>query len=196
MRRLHTPFAYEARCDADTLMNMTNHAYFNLRGHGDVKDHWMKIDANHITETDSGLIPNGKLQCVKEAGLDFTELRRVGDVLERKDQYPVIANAGGIDANFALNTPGGAMREIAWLKDAESGRLMTVVTDQPGVQCYSGQFLGAIGKDGSEYTAHSGLCLETQHFPDSIHHPAFDSIVLRAGETYQTATEYRFSVQE
>lgn len=185
--------AYKAVSDADTLMNMTNHAYFNLHGCGDVRNHRLKIDAKQLTETDSALIPTGKYQCAKEAGLDFYTERRVGDVLDQMAQYPVIANAQGIDANFVLCSKSGELREIAWLRDPESGRVMTVVTDQPGVQCYSGQHLNVAGKDGSLYSAYSGICLETQHFPDSIHHPEFDSIVLKAGETYQTITEYRFS---
>ena len=186
---------YSAVSDADTLMNMTNHAYFNLNGKGDVKGHLLKIDARRITQTDEGLIPTGKLICAKEAGLGFYEERRVGECIEQMAQYPIVANANGIDVNYAIESESGAVRDIAWLYSPDSGRLMTVATDQPGVQCYSGQGLHVIGKDGSAYAPYSGICLETQHFPDSIHHPEFAGIVLKAGETYQTTTEYRFSIK-
>jgi len=187
---------YEAVTDQATLCNLTNHAYFNLDGHdaGDVRDHEMQIFAPNVNEVTPDLIPTGKLVPVGETVYDFSEMKRMGDVLDHTATDPVMNAAGGVDFNYCA----GRDREtklIATLYSPKTGRVMDVITDQPGVQCYTGQGLNVTGKDGVHYGPYAGMCLETQHYPDAIHHPEFASIVLRPQDTYDTFTIYRFSVK-
>ena len=187
---------YEAVTDQATLCNLTNHAYFNLDGHdaGDVRDHEMQIFAPNVNEVSPDLIPTGKLVPVGETVYDFSEMKRMGDVLDHTATDPIMNAAGGVDFNYCA----GRDREtklIATLYSPKTGRVMDVITDQPGVQCYTGQGLNVTGKDGVHYGAYAGMCLETQHSPDAIHHPEFASIVLRPQDTYDTFTIYRFSVK-
>ncbi|MBP3646802.1 MAG: galactose mutarotase [Clostridia bacterium] len=187
---------YEAVTDKATLCNLTNHAYFNLDGHdaGDVRGHEMQIFAPSVNEVSPDLIPTGKLVPVGETVYDFSEMKRMGDVLDHTATDPVMNAAGGVDFNYCA----GRDREtklIATLYSPRTGRVMDVITDQPGVQCYTGQGLNVTGKDGVHYGAYAGMCLETQHYPDAIHHPEFATIVLRPQDTYDTFTIYRFSVK-
>lgn len=185
---------YEATTDAPTPVNLTNHSYFNLRGEGrgDILGHELTLQAARYTPADAGLIPTGEIASVGGTPLDFTTPHRIGDRIDRPhDQLKV---AGGYDHNFVIDGAAGTLRLAATLRDPESGRIMDTHTTEPGVQLYSGNFLDGTlrGKSGQRYVHRSGLCLETQHFPDSPNQPAFPSIMLAPGDTYRSTTIYRF----
>ncbi len=187
---------YQAKTSKPTLVNLTNHCYFNLDGHdaGTVEDLQLQINADCVTEVGPDLIPTGKLIPVCDVPYGFSSMTRVGDVLAKRGECPLMSAAGGVDFNYCA----GRDREtklIATLYSPKTGRVMEVVTDQPGVQCYTGQGLHHTGKDGVPYGRFGGLCLETQHYPDGIHHPHFPSVVLRPQDTYDTLTVYRFGVR-
>ncbi|MDD6142214.1 MAG: galactose mutarotase [bacterium] len=187
---------YEAVTDQTTLVNLTNHAYFNLDGHdaGNVNDLVLQINAENTNEVYPDLIPTGKLLPVSEVPFNFSEPKRMGDILALTDEVEIMKAAGGVDFNYCA----GRDREtklIATLYSPRTGRVMDVITDQPGVQCYTGQGLDVTGKGGVHYGKYAGLCLETQHYPDAIHHPEFPTIVLRPQDTYDTCTIYRFGVK-
>ncbi len=185
---------WQATTDRLTPVNLTNHAYFNLGGAGaeTALDHELQVDAKEYTPTDDELIPTGKLAAVAGTPLDFTKLTRVGARIE-----PLLkTGAIGYDHNFVLSKRGAAPTFAARLKDPKSGRVLTVSTTQPGLQVYSGNFLkGQKGKAGQTYRPRSAICLETQHFPDAVHHANFPSILLRPGETYRQQTVYAFSAE-
>ena len=187
---------YMAVTDKTTLCNLTNHAYFNLDGHdaGDVKDLTLQIFADAITEAGPGLIPTGRLIPQTEVTYNFTEETRLGDVLDKTESDPAMAAAKGVDFNYAAGRDKET-KLIATLRSPKTGRRMDVITDQPGVQCYTGQGLNHTGKGGVHYGPYAGVCLETQHYPDAIHQPHFESYVLRPQDTYDTFTIYKFSVE-
>ncbi len=186
--------AYRGKADQDTIANLTNHSYFNLEGHdsGDILDHVLWIDADAITEADAQSIPTGKLRPVEGTPFDFRTPKRVGQDIEQDNDQ--LKNGGGYDHNFALNTDG-SMKKVASVTAPVSGRIMEVYTDCVGMQLYTGNFIEdtQISKDGNAYHKRSGLCLETQFFPDAIHHAEFKSPVLKAQEEYRTTTIYKFS---
>ena len=187
---------YRARTDRSTVVNLTNHAYFNLDGHdaGTVENLTLQINADCVTEADPALIPTGRLLPQKGLAYDFTEEVRLGDVLARTPVDPVMRDAGGVDFNYCA----GRDREtklIATLRSPKTGRRMDVITDQPGVQCYTGQGLDHTGKGGVHYGPYAGVCLETQHYPDAIHRPHFESYVLRPQDKYDTFTIFRFTAE-
>ncbi|WP_027481408.1 aldose epimerase family protein [Deinococcus pimensis] len=186
---------YVATTDAPTVVNLTNHSYFNLVGDAsrDVLGHELTLHADQFTPVDDTLIPTGELRDVTGTPFDFRAGRAVGDLIDDADVQ--LAYGGGYDHNLVLR--GEGLRVVGEVHEPRSGRVMEVRTTEPGVQFYSGNFLdGSIrGKRGRAYGPRWALCLETQHFPDSPNHPNFPSTVLRPGETYRSRTEYVFSVR-
>jgi aldose 1-epimerase len=185
---------YAAAADKETVLNLTNHTYFNLAGSGNILEHELVLHAERFTPVDAGLIPTGELRSVKNTPLDFTKPMKIGARIESKDEQMKLG--GGYDHNFVLNSGGGKMAPAAKVFSPVTGRLMEVFTTEPAIQFYTGNFLdGSIkGKGRQVYAKRTGLCLETQHYPDSPNKPAFPSTLLKPGGRYATTTLYKFSV--
>ncbi|HEX4574232.1 MAG TPA: aldose epimerase family protein [Gemmatimonadales bacterium] len=188
---------YSARTDNPTPVNVTQHSYFNLAGDArrDILDHQLTIAADSFTPVDSTLIPTGAIVPVAGTPFDFRAPVAIGARIEQSDEQ--LRRGQGYDHNFVLNRRGPGLMHAASVFEPTTGRVLDVFTTEPGVQFYSGNFLdGSItGKGGRVYRHRYGLCLETQHFPDSPNHPTFPSTILRPGAAYQSRTVFRFSVR-
>ena len=181
---------YEAAIDKPTVLNLTNHSYFNLACGGDVLGHELTIDADDYTPTVAGLIPTGEVRSVAGTPMDFRHPTRIGTRMGTRDR---VSEGGGYDVNFAVRGEAGKLRRAATVREPSSGRAMVVSTTQPGVQFYTSNFLdGTLRGKGRVYSKWSALCLETQHYPDSPNQPGFPSTVLRPGERFREKTVFRF----
>ena len=180
---------YTGLCDRDTVFNLTNHSYFNLAGHertDKAMDQLLTLPGRFFNPDDAESIPTGELRRVADSPMDFRAPKPIGRDID--DDYDALNLQGGYDHNWEV-----FCNPCAILEDVHSGRSMAVYTDCPGVQFYAGNFLaGEPGKDGVSYTKRSGICLETQYYPDAIHHPEWPQPITRAGETYRSETVYRF----
>lgn len=184
---------YEATTDQPTIINLTHHAFFNLKGEGqgDVLSHRMYIQADQYCVVDDQLIPTGELKSVNDSPLDFTLEKKIGRDIEQESLFA----SRGFDHNWVLRKQENELSLAARVKEDSTGRVMEVYTTEPGLQFYSGNFLDGsdIGKGGKRYGFRSAFCLEAQHFPDSPNHPHFPSTTLAPGERYHQETIYRFS---
>ncbi|MBD5486847.1 MAG: galactose mutarotase [Lachnospiraceae bacterium] len=185
--------SYHVTADANTIVNMTNHTYFNLAGHkaGRIEDHLLKINASHYTPVVPGAIPTGKIAPVEGTPMDFTKMKPIGQDINADCEQLKIGQ--GYDHNFVIDGADGTLREIAEAEDPKSGRKMKVFTDLPGVQFYAGNCIGEeTGKENTAYGPRKGFCLETQFYPDNIHHPNFPQSVFGPGKDYDSVTIYQF----
>jgi aldose 1-epimerase len=184
---------YTASTDKDTVVNLTQHSYFNLAGKGDVLNHEVMIDADRFLPVDSGLIPTGELRPVQGTPFDFRKPTAIGARINQDDEQ--LKFGKGYDLNWVINRKSNELKLVARVQEPTTGRILEVLSTQPGLQFYTGNHLdGSItGKGGWVYKARSGFCMEPQHFPDSPNHPEFPSVVLKPGETYRQTIEYRLS---
>ena len=188
---------YEATTDKATIVNLTQHAYFNLSGDftTNILDHELTLDANQLVPVDATLIPTGSLTDVAATPFDFTSPKVIGQDIDADDDQ--IKKGGGYDHCWVLNNQNTGMRNVATVHDPKTGRVMNVSTTEPGIQFYTGNFLdGTLPiPGGGTYAKRSGLCLETQHYPDSPNQAGFPSVVLNPGEKYATTTSFKFTAK-
>ena len=185
--------SYHASADADTIINITNHTYFNLSGHkaGNIEDHQLRLNASHYTPVVAGSIPTGEIAPVAGTPMDFTVMKPIGQDINA--DFEQLKLGKGYDHNFVIDNYDGTLREIAEAYDPKSGRSMKAFTDLPGVQFYAGNCIGEErGKEGALYGPRVGFCLETHYFPDNIHHPNFPQAVFGPGRDYDAVTVYQF----
>jgi aldose 1-epimerase len=189
---------YLATTDRPTVVNLTNHSYFNLSGAGSggtILSHRLRLFGSRFTPVDSSLIPTGELRRVDSSPFDFRTATAIRDRIDADDEQ--LRFGHGYDHNFVLDDSSAELKQAAELHDPASGRTLEIWTTEPAIQFYSGNFLDgrSHGKNGVAYAKHAGLCLETQHYPDSPNHPEFPSTILRPGQTFNSLTTYRFSAR-
>jgi len=187
---------YQEMSDKPTVVNLTNHTYFNLSGNeqSNVLGHLVTLRAQTFTPVDRMLIPTGEIRDVRGTPMDFRVAHSIGERID--SDYEQIRLAGGYDHNWIVNGRAGTLRQAAYVREPQSGRTLTVMTTEPGVQFYSGNFLDGTytGRHGKRYTKNMGFCLETQHYPDSPNHANFPSTVLRPGHVRSSTTVFRFGI--
>ncbi|HVY82310.1 MAG TPA: aldose epimerase family protein [Steroidobacteraceae bacterium] len=186
---------FTATTDQETIVNLTHHSYFNLRGHGDILSHVVQIDADRFTPIDRTFIPTGELRAVAGTPFDFRKPTPIGARIGSDDEQ--LAFGKGYDHNWVINKESGKLARIATVFEPETGRILEVFSTEPGLQFYSGNFFDGTqpAKGGGTYAYRSGFCMEPQHFPDSPNQPQFPSTVLKPGETYRNTIIYRFSAR-
>jgi aldose 1-epimerase len=187
---------YTATTDKDTVLNLTHHSYFNLAGQGDILKHVVMIDADKFTPVDSTLIPTGELRPVDGTPFDFRTPTAIGARIGQDDEQLKFGN--GYDHNWCINNYTDAVRLMARVSEPTTGRVLEVLSAEPGLQFYSGNFLDGTlkGKGGWVYQFRDALCMEPQHYPDSPNKPNFPSVVLKPGDVYHNTLIYRFSTQQ
>jgi len=186
---------YFAVTDKATIVNLTNHSYFNLAGDGTVLRHEVMLNSDQFTPIGKELIPTGEIRSVINTPMDFAHFTPIGARINQ--EYDQLKLAGGYDHNFVLRAGGNALTSAATVYEPTTGRILEVFTQQPGIQFYSGNFLDGsiVGEGGRAYVKHAGCCFEPQHFPDSPNHPSFPTTVLKPGEQYEQTTVFKFSVE-
>lgn len=188
---------YAATTDAATPVALSNHAYFNLRGEGDgeILDHELTIRASRYTPVNQGLIPTGELAAVEGTPFDFRSARRIGARIDAAD--PQIGFGGGYDHNFVIDRRGAGLELVASVHEPTTGRVLEILSTEPGLQFYSGNFLDGlrVGKAGRPYVRRGAFVLETQHFPNAVNEPRFLNTILRPGERYESGTVFRFTTR-
>lgn len=186
---------YEGDSDKNTVINLTNHTYFNLDGHktNTILNHKLLLHASHFTPVVPGSIPTGEIASVKGTPLDFTEWKEMGAEIEA--DFEQLKLTGGYDHNFVVDNHDGTVKEVAQAKSEDSGIVLTVLSDLPGVQFYAGNYINdEKGKEGMVYGKRSGFCLETQYYPDSVHHDNFPSVIFGPERPFRSTTIFKFGV--